>query len=330
MEKQALKIGTTGFCEGWHEGVSMGKYLADPAVSASKLWTLHNLTPGHLRDELEEETEDTTDPQDLGNVTHTAVFEPDVFDDRYVVLGRCEGRKTDGKRCSNPGVELRGGQAFCGIRAHTNGQPIDEGVYTIGDETKAAARAMRDALMGYRPTATILQAPGPREVTGIWEDPVTGLMCRIRPDQLILDPDELEEIFWWSPVNLKTLGVPVKPGESLWRHLERFGTVFKAGFYRLGIRALWGVEPQNFLYPCVESSSPYAPILYRMLDDILDAGEEQARDALNRLASCIEHDRWETYPERVHDLHWPGWKERQLAQMPFVETDEPADYAGAA
>ena len=104
------KLGTTSLDRGWHEGLGIDTYLADPAVSASRLWKLHETTPAHLLAALE--TPDVvTDPKALGSITHSAVYEPDVFDDRYIVIGQCEALRGDETRCKNPGTAARGRDA---------------------------------------------------------------------------------------------------------------------------------------------------------------------------------------------------------------------------
>lgn len=319
-------IGTTGFAPGWHPGRPMADYLGDPAVSASLLWKLHESTPGHLIEDLRSgRGRVSTDAKDLGSLLHTRVYEPALFDDQYVVLGQCEATKGDGTRCSNGGSIWRDGQSFCGLKGHDPGKgaPMPPEIQTVTSAQHASAIAMDATLKAHYSVGQILRAEGAREVTGVWKDPESGLWCRIRPDQLIEAPTGTPERWHYSVVNLKSTG-KVASGESFRRDFENMGHPFKAAFYRMGMRELWDVEPQNFLYPTVETYPPYAVILHRLHEDWLDIVEDDVRHALRTLAGCIEAGHWPAYPIEVHDLNLPDWRRKRLQMLDSLDVEEVA------
>lgn len=313
-------IGVTGLSPGWTEDLAMPEYLGDRAVSASKLWQLHTSTPAHLLHSLQQKGDDTTAAKEAGTAVHAAVYEPKLFESGYVVIGQCEAKKGSGDRCTNQGSVWRDGQSFCGVKGHDpygKDTPMDPFLVTMTAEHRRKAEAMRDALFGHPTAGKILTAEGPKEVTGVWRDPVTGLWCRIRPDQLILDP-EGAELFHWSVVNLKSSGKDIGE-ESFPRDANRLGYYFKAAFYRMGVRELWDIEPQNFLYPVVEQSAPHQVIVYRMNEDALDIGEAEVRHTLNQLAECVESGRWPGYGPAIRDLNLPDWRLKQVHSIDFIE-----------
>lgn len=310
------------FMTGWHEGRSMADYLGDPAVSASQLWKLHSTTPAHFLEEMKA-PRTTTAPKELGSALHTRIFEPSKFDERYFVLGRCEGEvKKTGQRCKYQGSVLRDGQSFCGTHdPYGKDVPIDASVELITEQQRTDAIEMEKSLRADREIRELLDARGPREVIGVWQDRETGLWLRIRPDQLIEEPPATPPRWYWSVINLKSTG-KVACGEPFRRDFENMGNHFKAAFYRTGMRELWDVEPQHFLYPTVESYAPYATILHRIHEDWLDVMERQVREALRLLAECLEGDSWPAYTKGVHDLNMPEWLRRQVASFESIEFEE--------
>lgn len=305
----------------------MSDYLADPAVSASKLWSLHCSTPAHFLEELRAPASSSSS-KDLGSLLHTLVFEPREFESRYVVLGQCEAilksGERRGERCSSQGTIYRDGQSFCGTKGHDpygKEIPTDASIVTTTAREKASAYEMKNALERDRELHEILSAEGSREVIGVWQDQETGLWLRIRPDMLIEEPSGTPERWHWSVPNLKSTG-KVARGEPFRRDFENMGNHFKAAFYRMGIRELWPVEPQNFLYPTVETYPPYATILHRIHEDWLDATEAQVREALRLLADCLESDYWPAYARGVHDLNMSEWQQRQAASLQRIEFEE--------
>ena len=321
-QPQVPPIGTTAFEPGWHEGVPMERYLGDPAVSASKLWYLHEETEAHLLAQLLEEANDETPAKVLGSVTHTAVFEPGEFDSRYVVLGQCAAKKRDGSPCTNQGSVYRDGQSFCGVKGHDpyDGAPMPDGVQPIAASEKAKATRMRRSLFDHPTAGQLLRARGPVEVTGIFQDPKTGLWCRIRPDHLIEDPADVPDVFHWASVNLKSTGKSAAP-HRFTRDQERLGLYFKAAFYRMGIRELWGIEPQHFYYPTVEAHGRHQVIVFRMNEDALDIGEAEVRSALDRLARAKKTGEWRGYGPEVYDLSLTPWRLKQVHAIDFLELD---------
>lgn len=320
-EETRPPIGVTNLEPGWIEGLAMSTYLGDPAVSASRLWELYQKTPAHLLHALTQKGDDTTPAKEAGTAVHAALYEPELFETGYVVIGQCEAAKADGTRCTNQGKVWRDGQSFCGVKGHDPygpDVPMDPELVTMTAESRRRAEAMRGALLEHPTASQIVRAPGPKEVTGVWRDPVTGLWCRIRPDQLIQDPPEARVVYHHSVVNLKTSGKDIGEG-SFPRDFHNMGHYFKAAFYRMGMRELWDIEPQNFLYPVVEQGAPHQVIVYRLNEDALDIGEAEVRQTLNELAECVESGRWHGYGPAIRDLNLPDWRLKQVHSIDFLE-----------
>jgi hypothetical protein len=312
------EVGSTGFAAGFTAGAPMDRYLADPAVSASLLWKLHDETPAHVLDYLRLPEPPSSDAQELGNVVHTAVFEPLEFDDRYVILGQCAGRKKDGDRCAYQGGIYRDGESYCKTHDPYKGAPEAEGIYTVAGPLKDAALRMKTALLAHPTAGELLRSPGPREVVGCWQDPVTGLWCRIRPDLLLEDDPGVRPEFQWADVNLKTTAWPAKPGRYPGKDEQRCKTAFKAAFYRTGLRELWDVEPQWTFHAVVESTGGHQVAVHRINHMAMTIAEGWVREALGTLARCVESGRWPGYGAEIHDVNLSEWRLKQVHDIDFI------------
>ena len=62
----------------------------------------------------------------FGRDCHTALLEPDKFDQHYRVAGQCEAEKKSGDRCSKTGRFHDGTRWLCGT--HNDGHPEPENV----------------------------------------------------------------------------------------------------------------------------------------------------------------------------------------------------------
>lgn len=318
------QVGTTGFTPGWHPGVPMQKYLADPAASASLLWKFHQETPAHVRAELDGRVvEGPTAATDLGEVVHSRVFEPEAFDSRYVIVGQCEAvKKGDGERCSHAGKFYRDGHSYCGTGGHDpeKGAPMPDGIHVVQEEARDCANSAAAALAKHPIAKALLLVPGPREVVGVTQDPKTGLWLRIRPDLPIADPESLDPTFHWSAVDLKGTSKSAAPEEFRFpRDFLNLGHYFKAAFYRMALREIWGMEPQNFYYPVVELYEPFEVVVYRLSENWLDIGEFEVRAALDRLAECVGSGVWPGYAPYIRDLQPPAWQMKQVANFEGLE-----------
>lgn len=120
---------------GIYEDVPADTYHAWDAASNSRLSHLLR-SPAHCREAIDNPP-DPTPAQILGTAAHYCILEPDLFEQRYTVPGRCEATKRDGQRCTNVGVVCRNGEWFCGVRGHDPGADYTEHFEAVHAELKA-------------------------------------------------------------------------------------------------------------------------------------------------------------------------------------------------
>lgn len=280
---------------GLHTDVPMADYLAIRAVSASALELLRR-SPRQYRHALEHPPEPT--PEILrGIALHMAVLEPERFAGRYVTVGQCEGVQKDGNRCGYQGSVWRDGRSYC--RRHDPDPDAPVPVEILPAETMADIEGMRDAILSHPRARTLFEGRGGTEITGIYKDADTGILCKFRPDRLIERAGLL--------VDIKTTRDAAPwafPGDA-----ERRGYFRKLAFYRRGLRAL-GWPYQATAIVAVESSAPYDLICYLVDEAALDSAEQEVVRLLRRYRECEETDTWPGYqtgPDGFALLARPAW-----------------------
>jgi hypothetical protein len=142
---------------------------------------------------------------------------------------------------------------------------------------------------------------GQAEVTLIWQDKETGVMCRARPDFL---PTKRRII-----TDLKTARDGSPSGFS--KAVTSYGYHISAAHYFAGIEAVFGERPSNWLNIVLESDAPHVVALYELPASDIDIGEDLRRRALRTFADCLAADDWPGYATDVVPVGLTDWARRQ-------------------
>lgn len=273
---------------GLHRDVPMWEYLALPYMSASKLHLL-NRSPKQFLHAQDAESEDT-EATERGTALHMAVLEPSLFDAHYTVAEPCGATLKSGQRkgepCGNPGLFLlRNGLGWmCGQHVKGFGSEIDTSREILSADNYESVMGMRASILEHRRSRSLFEGAGEFEATIIFDDPETGVRCRIRPDRL---------------VNRAGLLVDIKTTRTAHPHefprlAEKLGYFHKMAFYRRGLRAI-GWDYRASVVLAVEPHAPYdlAPALIEEED--LDSAEGDINRALRIYKQCTETDTWPGY-----------------------------------
>lgn len=280
---------------GLHAGVPMADYLAMDAVSASAL-EIFRRSPLQYR-HAKANPPEPTPALVRGTALHMAVLEPERFAGAYVTIGQCEGTKKNGERCQYAGSVWRGGASYCGRHDPAPDAPM--AVTVLPEADMRDVEGMRDAILGHPRASTLFEGKGGVEITGVFEDPETGVLCRFRPDRLVERAGML--------VDIKTTRDAAPwafPGDA-----ERRGYFRKLAFYRRGLRAL-GWPYQATAIVAVESHAPYDLICYLIDETALDSAEREVVRLLRQYRQCHETDTWPGYQtgeDGFATLARPGW-----------------------
>jgi len=269
----------TDLPDGIHHGIPFADYVDIPRVHNTALKQIAE-SPLRYQHYLRH-GQPSKDILRRGHAAHTATLEPKRFLEEYALW--------KGK--------VRNGKVWDAFRDALNGR-VD-----ITPKEYDTATAIGEAVRTH-PIAGPYFVKGAPEVTILWTEPVTGTQCKARADWI----DS-------TMVDLKTTG-QIAPFRFL-RAAYNLDYHVQAALYVDGYKTITG-ETLPFVLAVVESKPPHEIIVYRMPEEILEAGREEYLNRLERLQHCIATD------------SWPGRCEVEMTfQLPAYAYDHEDDDADA-
>ena len=309
-------MGAVEFATGWRYGLSMAEYAAIPAMSASGLENLR-ISPAHYLHRSRAPREQTP-AMALGSALHSALLEPLLFESRYVAIGQCEALKKDGTRCASAGSRLRDGRSVCGTHDPDKNLPAaPDGVELVAEADLARINGMCAAVLRHPEARQWFRGKGASEITGVWRDEVTGVLCKIRVDR------EIERAAWIH-MDLKTTRDAAP--EAFARSVGNLGYHRRAAWYRRGLEAL-GREVTASVLVAVETEArldyghgpEHGCVAYLLDEGNLTACQPEIDRLLAIYAECERSGRWPGYPEQFQPLAVKPW---DLPTAPETRDDE--------
>lgn len=218
-----------------------------------------------------------------GSLAHCAILEPAEFDKRYAV-GPDVSRATKAWKefeVDHPDVEC------------------------IKPEQYEAAHRQADSVRKLPEVAEALKR-GMAEVSAYWTDPVTGELCRCRPDW-VYQPNETGVIL----LDVKTYSDA--SAEEFRRQVARKRYHTQDAYYSDGYGIASGKTVHGFIFLAVETEWPYAANAL-MLDE---AGKEQGRRDYRRnldtYAQCRRNNTWPGYSNEIQIINLPAWATKEAS-----------------
>lgn len=161
----------------------------------------------------------------------------------------------------------------------------------------AAAEDMRHGVMSH-PLAASLFSEGRAELSGWWNDDLTGTTLRFRPD-------------WLTEIDGRTVCVDLKTTinadpEDFIRSIVKFGYHQQAAWYLDGLGA-HGYDDPRFVIVAVEKSAPHLVSVLELDDTAIAEGRRLNREAIDLYADCVKTDTWPAYGDECHLLSLPEW-----------------------
>jgi len=228
----------------------------------------------------------------FGSLVDCLLLEPELFDERYVIRPETyEGPKGEVKPWN---ANAKVCKEFLTDAKCRGSSVISRADYVKAEKTAESVRA--------HPTAGPAVRDGLSQVSLVWEDAETGVLCKGR-----LDLKNGSSI-----LDLKTSRDGSR--ESFSRDIANFGYHVQAGAYLEGLRVL-GEAADEFLFVVVETSDETecpAVVVYRIEPESAVAGLYKFRRALRSVAKWL--DKGVTgYTTETLALGVPQWeKNREL------------------
>lgn len=265
---------------GIYQGIPNEAYHAGPGAGRSGLWTLETQSPAHFKYPAPvEETAQSKAAKSFGTATHVAVLEPEDFE-KKVIKGPADRRGNkwtdleEASKINNTTLLTEKDYENCqALRDTVHADPFLNGIITGG--------------------------PAMVEATGYFIDPVTGLLCRVRPDLYRKDIKIILDVK--TTKNAKA--------EDFVKSVTNLGYHFQEAFYTDGWQAL-DMPVDGFVFMALEKKSPFAFSVYELPPAIVEEGRMMVRKALDKHHECLEKNMWPGYPTGVQSLEFKRWQYR--------------------
>ena len=139
-------------------------------------------------------------------------------------------------------------------------------------------------------------APGSSEVCIVWREDDVWLRCLV--DRLPDDPR-------LPPYDLKCTEMSAAPGA--WERRLQLEYAFQDAFYRRGIKAARGIEPEPMRFIVIELEPPHGVVINAALPALRTIAEAEVERAIQRWRRCVRADDWPLYPPHTAWVDAPSW-----------------------
>lgn len=232
----------------------------------------------------EQEPREATPAMHLGKIVHAGKLDPATLLDRFAVMPDFTpqlAREYERPRASKEWKELAAAWADRNV-----------GKEVVSQEEMDRLRGVLTALSRHGRAAEYL-ARGRAEISLVWIDGSTGLLCKGRPD-------------WWDEqaraiVDLKTTA----DASKFEIQMAKLAYHRQGAFYADGIRTLTK-KPHMVRIVVVESDKPFGVRAAPLSEDALLAGHEEYVRLLVQIAECRRRGEWPGY-EDPDEWNLPEW-----------------------
>lgn len=262
---------------GIYENVPFNEYIAWEAVSNSALMRAER-SMHHYRTQRFGNEE--TPAMRLGSLIHCGKLEPLALMERYVVMPPFERtvRRPDGGEFQNPKASAAYKAEVAEFERQNSGREIV--LQSEFDRLIGAVQALSSNAQAKR----YLEGDGPTEVSFLWQDPLTGVLCKGRSDKLNFPERVIADLK--TTVNASDFEWTIKK-----RRYHR-----QAALYVDGLAVLTGVQ-MGFALVVAETESPFLVRASRMSERTLRAGRLNYQFFLQQIAECQQSGVWPGYSD---------------------------------
>lgn len=264
---------------GYYLDIPIDDYHQGEGVSKSTL-DLIRRAPALVQWSKNAPRSEDTAAVDLGDAFHAVMLEPFRFPDQYIVAPECDRRTTEGKNDYRHFMRSKGDR------------------HALTGEQGVQLSLMRRSVLAHPTAKRLLSLPGDIEPSIYWIDPITGLLCRIRPDKLIRSEGLIVDLK--TTADMENFGLSIKD----------YRYYVQDPFYTEGYTQHFGEPPRGFIFivcSTTKSAGRYPVRVFVLKDEERSDGETEYREDLNSYAECV---RTGNFPG-IEPIGIPGWKKKR-------------------
>ena len=269
---------------GYYPDMSNQKYHSVSGTSKSALALLKK-SPAHYAERyIYGEPQEHKAVFDIGTAFHTRTLEPEKYKEQ-VFCGPTEYKKSKAEKIAWGEFEsIRPGKIIL--------RPSE---YKMIEEMAASAYAHPEA-------RKYLEAEGGVEESFFAKDPITGQLCKCRPDKRIPSMAKL--------MDMKSTDDASPSAFS--KACLNFTYYLQDPFYRDVVAEATGELYEQFVFIAVEKKPPYLVGVYHLNAEDVKLGRREYVKLLRLLKECRETNTWGGYSDRLVEINLPGFGVKKL------------------
>jgi hypothetical protein len=237
------------------------------------------------------EPEPPTDAMQLGTALHTAVLEPELWDEQIILPPVDAPRRpsiTQRNAAKPSAATLEAIEFWDAFDAAAASKIV------LSREDAERVQLMAHAVRQHPAAAFLLGQGGVREQSYLWTDPATGLECKCRPDWHSADRRIIADV--------KTTEDASPRGFA--KSVANFRYHVQAAFYGDALGA------EQFLFIAVEKRRPYLAAVYAASSAMVEQGRAEAAANMRLIAECRSADQWPGYSDTIELIDLPRWAQQ--------------------
>lgn len=262
-----------------------------PGLSKTKLdWLDIKHPPEYFKYMMDNPKEPSKDML-IGLALHCLMLEPEEFDKLFIVS------------------PMKGGSKKYDEWKEENVKGRTILTETIYDKAKKMSIKLKS-----KPMAMKLLS-GFHEKAFFWRDPITGILCKCKPDSIHATVGLLADL---------KKSKSASP-EGFIKSVYEFSYHVQAAFYMDGVRYAieqsgenpWGFKvPDVFTFIAQEAEAPFTHGYYDLEEEFIEEGREEYRWRLRRFKRLEEEQAWnESYSEKIIKLKSKSWMYKERKRM---------------
>ena len=251
-------------------------YRKSEAIAQSDLKVIKSKSLYHYKNQPAQKS---TPAQILGSAIHTLIFEPGLFEERFLIIPKDLNRRTKA-----------GKEEFSRL--------LDLNKGLLSSDEMATCKRLKSSIKRQRHVAELIEGCLFEKSCFVQDE--SGLLLKCRLDGYHEDCNSI--------VDLKTT-LDASPG-SFERDIFKYGYHFQGAYYTDIVHELTGEYP-TFKIIALEKSYPFEAAVYELSTKTLAIGRTSYREQLALLKGARENDRWPGYA-KVTTVTPPKWLDKDF------------------
>lgn len=244
----------------------------------------------------------------LGKAAHSLILGDEIFDDNFIFVP--EGAPQRPTATQIAAYERDGKWSENAYPRAVFWDDFDakaEGRHLLSQDQLEKITYMAESLAA-NPHCIELLKSDLIEISMVWQDPITGIWVKSRPDCIPTNGSDFSDLKTFAPK-----GADLSLAAQ--RSTTDFGYAMQMALAVMGAEQVFGTTASECSLVFLQTSEPYECIPLRIDEDSLYWARVLCRHALNRMAECLEANEWPGVGAEMKTYSYPPSMLHRFGEM---------------